>query len=100
MQVGPELRLWQQMSSELVRQTHLECSQRGQLLQATMERQQQLLQQALESCDLLYQAMLASAATQGRQQEAMLAAQTEAHVLQQDNTRLKVCRRNPLAIPS
>jgi hypothetical protein len=79
------------MSAELVRQTHLECSQRGQLLQATMERQQQLLQQALESCDQLYQAMLASAATQHQQQEAMLAAQTEAHVLQQDNTRLKVC---------
>lgn len=90
MQVYPELCVWQQMSAELMRQTHLECSQRGVLLQAAMERQQQLLQQALDSCDMLYQAMLASAATQRQQHQAMQHAQTDTQSLQQENARLKV----------
>jgi vacuolar-type H+-ATPase subunit H len=89
-QVYPEWRLWQQLSAELVRQAHLECSQRGQLLQAATQRQQELLQQALDSCDALYQAMLLSAATQLQQQECMLAAQAESNALRQDNMRLKV----------
>lgn len=87
----PELRLWQQLSGELMRQAHLECSQRGQLLQAATDRQQELLQQALDACDALYQAMLVSSATQLQQQECMLAAQAESNALQQDNLRLKVC---------
>jgi hypothetical protein len=90
LQVHPELRLWQQLSAELVRQTHLECSQRGQLLQAAIQRQQELLQQALDSCDALYRAMKVSAAAQLQQQECMVAAQAESNALQQDNTRLKV----------
>jgi vacuolar-type H+-ATPase subunit H len=89
-QVGPELQLWQQLTAELVRQAHLDCSERGQLLQAATERQQQLLHQALDMCDTLQQTLLATAAAQQQQQEAMRAAQTEAQALQQDNTRLKV----------
>lgn len=87
--------VWQTVTAELVRQTHLECSERGQLLGAAVDRQQQLLQQALSACDAVYQELLASAATQQQQQEAMLAARAEVQSLQQDNTRLKA---SPIAI--
>jgi hypothetical protein len=89
-QVGPELRLWQQLTAELVRQAHLDCSERGQLLQAATKRQQLLLQQALDMCDTLQQTLLSTATAQQQQQAAMLAAQAEAQALQQDNSRLKV----------
>ena len=90
LQVGRELHVWQQLTAEMVRQTHLECSQRGQLLQAAVDRQQELLHQALTACDTVYQALLASAATQQQQQEAMLAARAELHVQGLENTRIKV----------
>lgn len=84
------MQLWQQLTAELVRQAHLDCSERGQLLQAATERQQLLLQQALGMCDTLQQTLLSMSAAQQQQQQAMLAAQAEAQALQQDNTRLKV----------
>jgi hypothetical protein len=88
--VARELHVWQKLTAELLHQTHLECSERGQLLQAAVDRQQQLLQQALTACDAVYQELLASTATQQQQQEAMLSAQADVQTLQQDNMRLKV----------
>jgi cell division FtsZ-interacting protein ZapD len=79
----------------------LECSERGQLLQAAVDRQQQLLQQALTACDDVYQGLIASAATQQQQQEAMLSARADVQTLQQDNILLKVraqraCHSHPV----
>lgn len=91
-QVAPELQLWQQLSAEMCRQVHLECSERGQLLQAAVDRQQSLLHQALACCDRLYEVLLLSAASHQQEHEDMLTAQHEAQVLQQDNNRLKVRR--------
>jgi hypothetical protein len=90
LQVLPELRVWRKLSAELCRQARVQCSQRGQLLQAVMDRQQQLLGEALSSCDTLQLALLASAS--GGQQHLQELAQARQAVqdLQRDNTRLRV----------
>lgn len=82
--------MWQVLVSELVRQNLLECSQRGQLLQAATDRQQQLLHQALSCCDELYRVLLQCSARQLQQQGEMGLAQHEAVALQQECNRLKV----------
>ena len=87
--------MWQQLSAELVRQTHLECSQRGQLLEAAVGRQQQLLHQALCCCDSLYAALVQARAAQHQGQQAVLVAERDAQTLEQECSRLKV--RTPLS---
>lgn len=74
MQVHPELAIWDKLLSELCRQVHVECNQRGILLTRAVARQRQLLQQALTACHDLWllavgvQEMQASAHKQLEQQ--------------------------------
>lgn len=89
-QLQPELEVWDTLTAELVRQVHVECHQRGELLARAVVRQRQLLHDALMCCDRLHQQLLTETSPEQQRQlqwehEAALEEQAESHAREQQH---------------
>jgi hypothetical protein len=76
--------------AELCRQAHTECSQRGALLLSAITRQQQMLRDALLSCDSLHGAMRQAAEAVQQQRNGMAALEEQLEAAHQQKEQLLV----------
>lgn len=91
LQVAPELQVWDKLTTELCRQTRVECSQRGVLLLTAVIRQRQLLHMALSACNDMFSRM--QEVSKGAQQlhQTVGDLQIELGHKQQQHENLQVC---------